>query len=127
MADLRDEIYYSYEDNYGFVETNPLIYAMSKFTDIFPENRMQRYIVKGSQPSTLMAISYTLYNTKDYWWLLGMLNGTNNFITPLPKNFIVYYPPVDLINTYKSELAEWMSATSGNNNKTYVGGNVQLF
>ena len=119
--DFRSELYFEYIDSNGVGVINPLPYAFSKYLDLFPASSLSLYKVIGATSGNLEFISQYLYSTPDYFWLLALLNGIDNVLLALPVNSFIYYPPEQLINSYKSELAEIVSLSSNNNN-IYLGG-----
>lgn len=121
MSDFRSSIYYSYVNSEGNICINPLVYSFSKYTDLFPQQSMNLYSVVANNPQNIEAISNQLYGTQDYWWLLALLNGISDILSPLPINTTIYYPPEELITEYKSGLSEIISLSS-NNNSIYLGG-----
>lgn len=122
MTDLRTQVNYEIVDAYDNIYLDPLIYAIGKFVDQIILTDANVYITKGNKPSTLWEISFEVYNTIDYWWLIGMLNGIDNILVPLQNNTTLYLPTLNQINEYKSNIAEMSSDINGNLNPNYIGG-----
>lgn len=121
--DFRETINLEIVDDYDNIYNDPLIYALSKFTNIFTTTGMNTYIVQGGGASNVWNLSYQLYGDYTYWWLIGMLNGIDNILAPIPNNTTIYYPTMGQINSYKSALAEMSSSAVNNNiNPNYIGG-----
>jgi len=126
MADMRTQINYEIVDYTENVYADPLIYAFSLFTQLFPRSTMTTYITRGNAPATLWAISYAAYGTVDWWWLIGMLNGIDNALMPLANATTLYIPTLNQLNQYKSAVAQMSSGINSNINPNYVGGTYSM-
>lgn len=126
MADMRTQINYEIVDFYDNIYADPLIYAFSKFTNVFPLSSMNTYITQGNQAATLWSISYAAYGTIDWWWLVGMINGIDNALVPLQNAVTLYVPTITQLNQYKSAVAEMSSNINSNINPNYVGGTYAM-
>ena len=122
MSDIRDSIYYTYSVN-GIPFNDTLIYTLEPvLSQIISVSPLSTYnIVKGNV-ATLPSLSNTFYNTIDWWWLLGIINGIDNIYQPIDSNILFYYPSIDQINNYKNQLTLLLSSPQ------YSGGteNVQI-
>ena len=126
MADFREQINYEIVDDYHNIYVDPLIYGMSKFTDLFPLASLQRYIVQGNDSATWWSLSNKFYGTIDYWWLLGFINGVDNILVPLQNQSTLYVPSITQINQYRSALSQMSTGINSNINPNYIGGTYTM-
>ena len=79
---------------YDFLEN-----SLSNFTMTYP---VRYYTVVQEDLLRLDLISYKMYQTVDYWWLIGYVNGVENIWTDMAVGDLYTIPSVlDIYSFYK--------------------------
>lgn len=104
--DYRETNNYIYEAEDGALFADDYYYSLNKtLFNLLYSGNVKEYYVTGKEISTLPYISNKLYGTPDYWFLLAIINGISNILTPVPKNTIIFYFEDSDITTYLQTLA----------------------
>lgn len=75
------------------------------------------HVVNINEVNNFPLISYNIYNTIDYWWLLGLVNGKKNtFDIPILTKLM--YPSLQDINAYFKALNNLTSTDTSDVNGT---------
>lgn len=125
MSDTRESTNYIYADENGTKFADDFFYSMTKNSwDILNSSSINTYIVNGNEPSTLPYLAEKFYSNIDYWWIIGMFNGIDNILAPIPKNTIIFYPSDEDISSYFKGSSQIQSTSEYKSEKSvkYING-----
>lgn len=109
MSDLRDSMFYTYSVN-NIPYNDTLIYTLEPtLNTLISISPLNTYNIKKGSITTLPSLSNTFYNTIDWWWLLGIINGIDNVYKPINPSLLFYYPSVDQLGNYKNQLSSLLA------------------
>jgi len=118
--DFREKYKYQIYSYNGSGYISPLSYIDNEGLRNLVSNSIYSHVVTVVETNNLPLISYNIYNTTDYWSLLGVINGNLN-----PFNILctskIKYPSLTDINNYLKLLSP-----TNNKNLSNINGLVSI-
>jgi hypothetical protein len=82
--------------------TEELDFLQTNFANFNLKYSVDYYRVGDVDLMRLDDISYTVYNTVEYWWIIGLINGVEDPYTGLTPGEILQIPNIlDIYDFYK--------------------------
>lgn len=87
----------------GTTKRPALDYMSAKYKNIkFVLNPTISYVVTSADAANLPGISFNVYGSRDYWWVIALCNGILDPISGLTPGLVLQLPTLADINAFLS-------------------------